>query len=80
MRQDGERGYFGGGHVGEYWSIGRHRNPKTARPGARIDALTRSPCCSAESAGTSVSNRKEGIQYQLTAFCLLQVSIRKKKK
>lgn len=43
----------------EYWSTGRCRDPKTARPGAHIGALTPSPCCSAESADTSASNRKE---------------------
>lgn len=52
----------------EYWSTGRRRHPKTARPGARIDALTRSPCCSAGSADTSVSNRKKIIQQKCNNY------------
>lgn len=36
-----------GGHFGNTGQ-GRCGNPKTAQPEDRIDALTRSPCCSAE--------------------------------
>lgn len=55
---EGEVAGGDGGSTGH----GRGLYSRTVQPAARIDAWTQSPCCSAESDGTSAKNTNPGVR------------------
>ena len=58
---EGLEGEVAGGD-GRSTGHGRGLYSRTVRPAARIDAWTQSPCCSAESDGTSAKKHKHRSQ------------------